>query len=114
MNVGGLQKEGALLVISASRLAQTEPILQLYVLKGKTSLKKSQGKIIWYGWYFGTVFSSCFCFLFLISSPQLIEFQNNRASTKYQNVVGEMHMKFQERKEDSAIQLHEQLEQLEK
>lgn len=53
-------------------------------------------------------------FLFLCSSPQLIEFQNNRASTKYQNVVGEMHQKFQERKEDSAIQLHEQLEQLEK
>lgn len=39
VSVGGLQKEGALLVISASRLAQTEPILQLYVLKGKTSLK---------------------------------------------------------------------------
>lgn len=36
VSVGGLQKEGALLVISASRLAQTEPILQLYDLKGKT------------------------------------------------------------------------------
>lgn len=33
VSVGGLQKEGALLVISASRLAQTEPILQLYDLK---------------------------------------------------------------------------------
>ena len=51
---------------------------------------------------------------FLISSPQLIEFQNNRASSKYQCVVSEMHQKFQERKEDAAIQLHEQLEQLEK
>ena len=51
---------------------------------------------------------------FLISSPQLIEFQNNRASSKYQSVVSEMHQKFQERKEDAAIQLHEQLEQLEK
>lgn len=38
--MGGLQKEGALLVISASRLAQTEPILQLYVLKGTTSQEK--------------------------------------------------------------------------
>lgn len=36
VSVGGLQKEGALLVISASHLAQTEPILQLYDLKGKT------------------------------------------------------------------------------
>ena len=52
--------------------------------------------------------------IFLISSPQLIEFQNNRASSKYQCVVSEMHQKFQERKEDAAIQLHEQLEQLEK
>ena len=48
------------------------------------------------------------------SSPQLLQFQNNRASLKYNNIVNEMNAKFLERKEDAALQLHEQLEQLER